>query len=688
MNDGHAALKHLCRMRRILIPFLFLHLPLFAQQWNWAADAGGGGNTDFCFSIATDSQGNAYWVGSVSGTADFGCGTLNPGNTIAGFVAKVDANGACQWVRGITTSFYDAWVYGIAIDAEDRIYITGSCQGTTQFGNGISLSGSGSTDDWFAARYDVDGTCLWAKRITNSSTSSEGRSIAVDEQGDIYVTGFAGGSGYMFDPITVNTGGFARQAVIVKYDSTGTALWAKSTTGFGTTKTARGIAVAGDRLFITGQLGYTQAFFDGMPITPVANSLNLYVLACDLQGNALWARSYGNGDHEGFSIAADTLGNLFVAGRMWGNLHLLDDTLTSASSNDDILLMGLSQDGDFRWAKSTGSAQRDLAWGVTTDGMGNAYVAAQFNNTINFFGTPLTALGSEDILISKIDADGDVVWAQRPSGFQRDIPLCVHRQTSAPHKLYFGGYFWGAITYGSTTIDDVSNGDAMIVSGIDTTFHVSAWASTVCPGACDGEAIAFCNGEAPFTFVWNIGATTQVIDALCPGEYIVEVTDANGDVRTDTVYIEERSDPGYTVQVLNDSLFTTGGTSWQWFLNGSTLVSDSASAIAPSTGDYHALVTDAFGCAWSTDTVTVVLNTGVADAAISSVRAFPIPTTSVLFVDHTGAAAQATLLNASGQQVLSFVLLAGRNTVDVEAMPSGLYLVRTAEGVAIRIMKE
>ena len=216
---------------------------------------GGGGNTDFCFGIASDSQGNAYWVGSVSGTADFGCATLTPGSTIAGSIAKYDASGVCQWVRGITTGFYDAWVYGIAIDAQDRVYITGSCQGTADFGNGITLGGSGSTDDWFTARYDADGTCLWAKRITNSSSSSEGRSIAVDEQGDIYVTGFAGGSGYIFDPITVNTGGFARQAVIVKYDSTGTALWAKSTTGTGTPKSARGIAVAGDRLFSTWQIG-------------------------------------------------------------------------------------------------------------------------------------------------------------------------------------------------------------------------------------------------------------------------------------------------------------------------------------------------------------------------------------------------------------------------------------------------
>lgn len=676
-------------MRNVLLALLLLLTSRSsAQQWNWASDAGGGGNTDFCYGIGTDSQGNAYWVGSVSGTADFGCGTLTPGNTIAGFVAKMDANGACQWVRGITTGFYDAWVYGIAIDAQDRIYITGSCQGNADFGNGITLGGTGSTDDWFTARYAADGTCIWAKRITNSSSSSEGRGIAVDDEGGIYATGWVNGSGYTFDPITVNTGGFARQAVIVKYDSTGTALWAKSTTGTGTTKSARGIAVTGDRLFITGQIGYTPSFYDSIPITP-ASSINLYVLACDLDGNGLWARNYGNGDHEGMGIAADTLGNLFVAGRMWGDLHLPDDTLASVSGNDDMLLMALDQDGGYHWAKSTGSSQRDVAWGVAADGLGNAYVAAHFNNTIDFFGTPLTSLGSEDILISKIEADGDVVWAQRPSGFQRDIPLCIHRQAGAPHKLYFGGYFWGAITYGSSTIDDVLNGDAMIVSGIDTTFDVSSVVVDVCPGACDGMVEPFVTaGAAPFSFQWNNGSTAPQQDGLCPGMYIVEVTDANGQTIIDTVYVEEHPDPGYTAQVTLDSLWTSGGSAWQWFFNGSMLVSDSASAIATQTGDYHALVTDAHGCTWTTDTVTVVLSTAVLEGERTVLRAYPVPASSVLLVEHSGPTVLAELLNGSGQRMRSFTLREGRNMLDVEALPRGLYLLRAGDGRIVRVVKE
>ena len=156
----------------------------------------------------------------------------------------------------------------------------------------------------------------------------------------------------------------------------------------------------------------------------------------------------------------------------------------------------------------------------------------------------------------------------------------------------------------------------------------------------------------------------------------------------DTVFVDEHPDPGYTVQVANDSLWTIGGAAWEWFFDGSVLVSDSASALATQTGAYHALVTDAYGCAWSTDTVLVVLNTSVEDAMTSTVRAFPIPTASVLFIDHAGDASPAMLLNASGQQLLGFVLRAGRNAVDVSGLAPGLYLMRAEGGEAVRVVVE
>jgi len=677
-------------MRTLLCSLLaLLFTTMHAQQWNWAADAGGGGNVDFCYGIATDSQGNAYWVGSASGDVDFGCATLSTGSSdVIGFLAKRAPDGTCLWVRGVITTLFEAWTYGVAVDAQDHIYITGKFQGNADFGSGVTLDGF-SGDDIFLARFDTAGSCIWARRA-DSSSDDEARGVDVSAQGDVFLTGFCGGTSFIFDGLVIPNPGNFRQIVVARYDSTGTVQWAKASTGNGQGKSARAISVAGDRLFVTGQVGFNAATFDGIPITPGAQGAYLYVLATDLDGNAQWARSYGTGDHEGMGIAADSLGNLFVTGRLWGDLYAPDDTLTSVSANDDILLIAMDQDGNHRWAKSTGSTQRDVAWGVAADGLGNAYVSAHFNSTIDFFGTSLTSLGSEDILISKLDTDGDVVWAQRPSGFQRDIPLCIHRQATAPHELYFGGYFWGAITYGSSTIDDVNNGDAMIVSGIDTTFDVSSLATDVCPGACDGSIDPIVTGgTAPFSFQWNNGSTMPELDGLCPGFYIVEVMDANGQVIIDTVYIEEHTDPGSTVQVLNDSLWTNGGTAWEWFLDGSTPVSDSASAIALQTGSYHALVTDAFGCVWSTDTATIVLNVGVNEITAQGLSIRPNPATDDAMIEWNGdSPAQARLFNSAGQCLSTRMLLPGTNVLDLTGLDAGVYVIRTEDGRVVRLVRE
>jgi hypothetical protein len=661
-------------MRTLLALLLSLPITLHAQQWNWAASAGGGGNVDFCFGIATDSEGNAYWVGSLSGTVDFGCGTITDGNSdVMGFIAKRSPDGTCQWVRAITVGFNDAWAYGVAIDAEDHIYVTGSYNGNADFGSGITLNGLG-VDDIFLARYDTAGTCLWARRAGSSGSSDEARGVAVSEDGGVFIAGFSGGTTIGFDGISIPNAGNFRQLVIARYDSTGTVQWARASTGNGQGKTCRAISVVGDRVFVTGQVGFTAASYDGLALTPGSSGAYLYVLATDLDGNGVWARSYGNGDNEGMGISADTLGNVFVAARLWGNLFLPDDTLSSVSSNDDILVMKLDRDGAFQWAQSTGSTQRDLAWDVEADGMGNVLVAAHFQQIIDFFGTPFTALGGEDMLIAKLNGAGDVVWASRPGGFQRDIPLCIHRQATAPNSIYFGGYYWGAITYGNTTIDDVGNGDAMLIAGVDTTFSVSTYAIPVCPGACDGVAEAFTNGDGPFSYLWSTGATTPSVAGLCAGAYEVEVTDAGGHVMVATILVTEHSPLELSIQVDADSLWVDGGSNWIWELDGFQVGAGQPYHIAWATGTYMVHYLDAYGCMNASPSIIVVLNVDVAEVHDEQVRVYPVPADEEVYLVVPGPLDSVEAIDVMGRVVPLQSIAPGRFQVSV--LPPGAYVLR------------
>ncbi len=472
----------------LLLVALVVSFQMRAQEWNWAVDAGGNGNTDFCWGIATDSHGNAYWAGSISGSADFGCTTVSPPQ-IAGVLAKYDSTGACQWATGITVNFNEAWAYGIAIDAQDRIYVTGSYDGNATFNNGVTLNSLGS-DDIFLARYDTDGNCLWARRAGASGANDEARAVAVNDSGDVFITGFSGGTTITFDTISIPNPSNYRQIVIACYDSTGGVQWAKASTGNTQGRSSRAITIANDRLYITGQVGTAGTIFDGVPIISDPIGTAIYVLACDLDGHALWANAYGSGDHEGMGIAADTLGNVFVSGRFWGTIHLPNgDSLVSASSNDDILLMRLDTAGGFHWAQRAGSLQRDVGWGVEADGLGNVYLAAHFQQTIDFLGTPLTALGEEDIILARVDQWGTAAWVKQGGAFARDVAIAIHRSDVGSRPIYTGGYYWGTVTYGSSTIEDVANGDAMMIQLSDTT--ATDFSTTVHPLTHDAWLLLF-----------------------------------------------------------------------------------------------------------------------------------------------------------------------------------------------------
>ncbi|MFN7014265.1 MAG: SprB repeat-containing protein, partial [Bacteroidia bacterium] len=131
-----------------------------------------------------------------------------------------------------------------------------------------------------------------------------------------------------------------------------------------------------------------------------------------------------------------------------------------------------------------------------------------------------------------------------------------------------------------------------------------------CNGVCDGAITILPSGGTPgYTYSWSSGQTTQNINGLCAGQYILTVQDNLGCIGIDTFNVTTpnvlsitQSQSNISCGVICDGIATvniSGGTSpytvaWSTGQNFSTTGVSTISALCA--GSYSATITDANGC--------------------------------------------------------------------------------------------
>ncbi|MPR32838.1 SBBP repeat-containing protein [Salmonirosea aquatica] len=227
-------------------------LDIFIVKYNsngdlqWLQQAGGTQN-DFGFRIAVDASRNIYISGVADGTAGFGSLTLNPSSG-GYFIAKYNSSGVAQWVQRAGGA-----ISGIAVQGSGALYITGSFGGTVNFGS-IPLTALGGSEV-FIAKYTSEGAVLWAKSAGGGQNDTS-TSIAVDSGGNTFVTGDFSGTA-TFGSTTLTSNGIT-DMFVAKYDINGISLWAKSEGG-SSGDSGSSIAVDSDgNAYVTGTGYFTE----------------------------------------------------------------------------------------------------------------------------------------------------------------------------------------------------------------------------------------------------------------------------------------------------------------------------------------------------------------------------------------------------------------------------------------------
>lgn len=362
------------------------------------------------------------------------------------------------WVQGPGGASND---YGesVSTDASGNVYITGSFGSPTITFGSFTLTNadiSGITADLFIVKYNPSGTALWARSVGGLS-DDKGKGISVDLAGNLLVTGFFKSTSITFGTFTVINAG-NNDVFIAKYDASGNALWAN---GFGGTGDDGTYSVSTDdanNVFVAGYFRSPTIAIGSTTLTNASTNQDVLVAKFDISGNAIWAKSAGGSLHDwGQSVICDETGNVIITGNYYSTSITFGSTTLANAGTVDLFIVKYDNAGNVLWAKKYGGAAGDYGYGVSTDLNNNVLVTGIFaSSTITFGTTTLTNAGLYDMYIAKFDSLGNNIWANGAGGASYDWGFRVANDASG-NSYIIGSYMSSTITLGSTTLTNVGS---------------------------------------------------------------------------------------------------------------------------------------------------------------------------------------------------------------------------------------
>ena len=277
------------------------------------------------FSIAIDASGNAYITGSTSSSnypvTSGAFQTSGGGTNSDAFVTKLNSTGSAL--------VYSTYIGGndedsgnsIAVDTSGFVFITGYTISTnypTTLG-AYKTNGGGSNNDVFITKLNQEGNALVYSTYIGGSNDDFGYSIAIDADGDAYVTGSTSSSNY---PATAGVYqdtiiGYSNNFV-TKLNPTGSALVYSTYIGGGSNDNGNSITIdAGGNAYITGSTSsFDYPTTPGVYQTTLGGNYAAFITKLNPTGSSLVYSTFvggGNFDYS-YSIALDTSRNVYITG--------------------------------------------------------------------------------------------------------------------------------------------------------------------------------------------------------------------------------------------------------------------------------------------------------------------------------------------------------------------------------------
>lgn len=340
-----------------------------------------------------------------------------------------------EWLR--FSSYLDVGAGGRSLTNDDNgnLFVLVDYGASSNSFAGIGLGNCTSSQNVTFGVYKLDssGNGIWARTPCGGNFYyAHATCVKTDHAGNVYVTGYYHGDSIAFGNVMLrnpNQNGFYDNIFLVKYDSGGNALWAKTAGGKQYSNNCYGNAIAIDgkgNCYLGGSFSGKKIYFDQDTVfITLVNSAyyrDLFIAKFDSSGNTQWAKGTGGeyADELYGMICYDN--KLYITGDFMsqtvpmGATVLTNNFTTSFQKN--LFIAQLDTSGNFHWAKSAATTGNSTGISVASNKDGLFGIIGSFKSDSIILGAYTlfnSSNTSENVFVATFDSSGNFIWAKAPS---------------------------------------------------------------------------------------------------------------------------------------------------------------------------------------------------------------------------------------------------------------------------------
>ena len=289
-------------------------------------------------------------------------------------VIKYDKNGNFQWESSIDGEFRS-----IALDVFNYVYIAGRT----------------SAWDMILAKFSSSGVFQWSKTYSVRNYDIA-YAVTVDSSNNVYIGGVSYVSGSWVN----------KDALLVKYSSSGTRLWERFLDLRDEDYIAGLTTDSSNNVYLTGHHRLYSTTDD------------IFIAKYSSSGTFQWSKNWGSiYDEEAYDIALDSANNIYVTGMAY-------DSIT----HEDLLLIKFNSAGNLQWSRKWVGYGMDRGYSIDLSSDGDIFIGgATYEQSAGLF----------DILLSVYNSAGTMKWWGRWGGSNHDTGRGIAVNPSK--QVYIGG---------------------------------------------------------------------------------------------------------------------------------------------------------------------------------------------------------------------------------------------------------